>query len=145
LRSPSFRAGRTPARRSPRSRRRGSGSPHSEHTIAGVKARRQWEWTKGIGRPSSGPAQRVAPSISRCVADPATGYWGAWCRVGDRLYRTTDLNITFHLISYLQGDVPHWPQIIETTFNIANEPYPYGWRYGLSSNNHNRRAAFPRS
>ena len=69
--------------------------------------------------------------------DPVTGYWGAWYRVGDRLYRTTDLSITFHLISYLQGDVQHWPQIIETTFNIANEPYPYGWRYGLSSNNHN--------
>jgi hypothetical protein len=72
--------------------------------------------------------------------DPVTGYWGAWYRVGDRLYRTTDLSITFHLISYLQGDVQHWPQIIETTFNIANEPYPYGWRYGLSSNNHNSRA-----
>ena len=69
--------------------------------------------------------------------DPATGYWGAWYRVGDRLYRTTDLSITFHLISYLRGDVQHWPQIIQTTFNIANEPYPYGWRYGLSSNNHN--------
>ncbi|MET0942764.1 MAG: hypothetical protein ABWY13_15520 [Mesorhizobium sp.] len=69
--------------------------------------------------------------------DPVTGYWGAWYRVGNRLYRTADLSITFHLISYLQGDVHYWPQIIETTFNIANEPYPYGWRYGLSSNNHN--------
>ena len=69
--------------------------------------------------------------------DPVTGYWGAWYRVGDRLYRTTDLSITFHLVSYLQGNVQHWPQIIETTFKIANEPYPYGWRYGLSSNNHN--------
>jgi hypothetical protein len=41
------------------------------------------------------------------------------------------------LVSYLQGNVQHWPQIIETTFKIAHEPYPYGWRYGLSSNNHN--------
>ena len=69
--------------------------------------------------------------------DPVTGYWGAWYQVGDRLYRTIDLSITFHLISYLRGDVQYWPQIIETTFDIANEPYPYGWRYGLSSNNHN--------
>jgi hypothetical protein len=69
--------------------------------------------------------------------DPVTGYWGAFYRIGDRLYRTTDLSITFHLISYLKGDVQYWPQIIETTFKIKDEPYPYGWRYGISSNNHN--------
>jgi len=69
--------------------------------------------------------------------DPATGYWGAWYRIGDRLYRTTDLSMTYHLISYLKGKVQYWPQIIETTFKIEDEPYPYGWRYGVSSNNHN--------
>lgn len=69
--------------------------------------------------------------------DPVTGYWGAWYRIGGQIYRTTDLSITFHLISYLKGDVQYWPQIIETTFKIEDEPYPYGWRYGASSNNHN--------
>ena len=41
------------------------------------------------------------------------------------------------MISYLRGDVQYWPQIIETTFRTEDEPYPYGWRYGSSSNNHN--------
>jgi hypothetical protein len=69
--------------------------------------------------------------------DPETGYWGAWYRVGNKLYRTTDLSITFHLISYLKGKVQYWPQIIDTTFKIEREPYPYGWRYGDNWNNHN--------
>lgn len=69
--------------------------------------------------------------------DPDSGYWGEWYQVGTQLYRTVDLSITFHFISYLQGDVHYWPQIIETTFKIENQPYPYGWRYGASSNNHN--------
>lgn len=69
--------------------------------------------------------------------DPETGYWGAWYRIGDRLYRTADLSITYHLISYLQGDVQYWPKIIETTLAIEDEPYPYGWRSNGKSNNHN--------
>jgi hypothetical protein len=69
--------------------------------------------------------------------DPITGYWGMFYRIGTQTYRTTDLSITFHLVSYLRGDVQYWPQIIETTFRIEDEPYPYGWRYGASSNNHN--------
>lgn len=69
--------------------------------------------------------------------DPSTGYWGAWYRVGGRIFRTSDLSMTFHLVSYLRGDVQRWPQIIETTFKIANDPYPYGWKYQSSFNNHN--------
>jgi hypothetical protein len=69
--------------------------------------------------------------------DPVTGYWGMFYRTEDHLYRTVDLSITFHLISYLRGDVQFWPKIIDTTFDIEEEPYPHGWRYGASSNNHN--------
>lgn len=69
--------------------------------------------------------------------DPETGYWGAWYRINGRLYRTIDLSITFHLISYLKGDVHYWPQIIDTTLKIEGEPYPYGWRYKGGLNNHN--------
>lgn len=69
--------------------------------------------------------------------DPETGYWGAWYRIDGRLYRTIDLSITFHLISYLEGNVQYWPQIIDTTLNIEGEPYPYGWRYAGGLNNHN--------
>jgi hypothetical protein len=88
----------------------------------------------------SGGITQIRTEVRRFLnawQDSSTGYWGAWYRVGDRLYRTTDLSMTFHLVSYLQGDVERWPQIIETTFRIANDPYPYGWKYRASSNNHN--------
>jgi hypothetical protein len=87
-----------------------------------------------------GGAAKVRADFRRFLdawQDPDSGYWGEWYQVDKKLYRTADLSITFHFISYLQGDVQYWPQIIETTFKIEDEPYPYGWRYGASSNNHN--------
>jgi len=59
--------------------------------------------------------------------DPGTGYWGAWYRSEDRLFKSTDLSITYHIVAYRRGDVAHWPRIIDTTFHIKPEPYPYGW------------------
>jgi hypothetical protein len=69
--------------------------------------------------------------------DPQSGYWGAWYRSNGRLYRTVDLSMTFHTVAYRGGEVDYWPQIIETTFNIMDEPYPYGWRHHGDLNNHN--------
>jgi hypothetical protein len=69
--------------------------------------------------------------------DHSTGYWGAWYRVGDRLYRSADLSITFHSISYLQGKVSNWPQIIDTTLAIKSFEYPYGWMKNGSYAHHN--------
>jgi hypothetical protein len=69
--------------------------------------------------------------------DPKTGYWGAWYRSNGRLYRTTDLSITYHTITYRNGEVDHWPAVIKTTLDIKDEPYPYGWQYDGELNNHN--------
>lgn len=69
--------------------------------------------------------------------DPATGYWGAWYRVGTKLYKSADLSLTFHTISYSKGDVRLWPQIIETTLAIKSFEYPYGWLKNGSYNHHN--------
>lgn len=69
--------------------------------------------------------------------DPATGYWGAWYRDGDRLYRSADLSLTFHAISYSGGEVRLWPQIVDTTLAIKSFEYPYGWLKNGSYNHHN--------
>jgi hypothetical protein len=69
--------------------------------------------------------------------DPVTGYWGAWYSSGGRLYKTVDLSFTFHIISYRRGKVDHWPEIIETTLAIEDQPYPYGWRHNGEFTNHN--------
>ena len=54
--------------------------------------------------------------------DLETGYWGAWYRSAGRLFKSTDLSITYHIVAYRRGDVAHWPRIIDTTFRIKPEP-----------------------
>jgi hypothetical protein len=69
--------------------------------------------------------------------DPDSGYWGPWYLSQGRLYKTNDLSFTFHIVSYLQGQVNHWPEIIKTTLAIENEPYPFGWKHENDLTNHN--------
>jgi hypothetical protein len=81
--------------------------------------------------------QTVYRDFLRRWQDPQTGYWGAWYRSRGRIYKTVDLSITYHTIVYLRGKVPYWPQIIDTTLRIRNDPYPYGWLHDGHLNNHN--------
>ena len=69
--------------------------------------------------------------------DPATGYWGAWYIVDGKIHKSLDLSMTYHVIAYTNGQVEHWPQIIETTQAIESDSYPYGWRHNGRYNNHN--------
>ncbi len=70
------------------------------------------------------------------MRDPATGYWGAWFKTADGTLKTTDLSLTFHIVSYLHGDVPDWPKLIDTTLAIKDERYPRGWRSSNGYENH---------
>lgn len=69
--------------------------------------------------------------------DPTSGYWGAWYREGDRVFKTTDLSITYHLVHARRGRVHHWPELIETTFAIRDQGYPFGWLSDGHWTNHN--------
>jgi hypothetical protein len=73
----------------------------------------------------------------RGAQDPTTGYWGAWYIVNGKIHKTPDLSMTFHIITYTKGEVEHWSQIIQTTWAIESDPYPYGWRHNGRFNNHN--------
>src|SRR5262245_59463160 len=70
--------------------------------------------------------------------DPETGFWGAWYREGDQIYRTSDLSITFHIVSYRNGQVDRKVAIGEHLLASKYEDYPYGWfRDGQMSNHNN--------
>lgn len=71
--------------------------------------------------------------------DPDTGYWGTWYRAQDgKLVKTADLSITFHIVSFREGQVKRWPQIVKTTLTLKGREYPYGWlEDGQMSNHHN--------
>ena len=68
-----------------------------------------------------------------------TGYWGAWYRETNDggIKKTDDLSITFHIVSYLNGNVPDWQKIIATTLSIKDKKYPLGWLERSGYLNHN--------
>ena len=68
--------------------------------------------------------------------DQQTGYWGAWYKDGNEIKKTNDLSITFHIISYRDGQVGQLRQIARTTFAIRHVNYPYGWHSSGTQNNH---------
>jgi hypothetical protein len=70
------------------------------------------------------------------MRDPDTGYWGAWFKTADGMVKTNDLSLTFHIVSYLQGDVPDWPKLLDTTLAIKDQRYPNGWRSSNGYENH---------
>jgi hypothetical protein len=69
--------------------------------------------------------------------DQQSGYWGAWYRDGERVFKTTDLSITYHIVHARRGDVRHWPALIRTTFAIRDQAYPFGWLSDGHWTNHN--------
>lgn len=97
----------------------------------------------GLPRNQSGPGRRTAEyatMFGRFIddwQDPASGYWGPWYQSEGRYYKSADLSFTFHIISYKRGYVGHWPEIINTTMAIKDEPYPFGWSHNGEFVNHN--------
>ena len=69
--------------------------------------------------------------------DPETGYWGAWYRSEGKVFKSEDLSLTFHTISYRDGRVNYWPKIIDTTLAIKPYEYPYGWMHNGTYKHHN--------
>src|SRR5262245_17240815 len=69
--------------------------------------------------------------------DPETGFWGAWYRDGDQIYRTSDLSITFHIVSYRNGQVDRKVAIGKHLLASKYENYPYGWLKDGQMSNHN--------
>src|SRR6185503_7863069 len=82
--------------------------------------------------PPEWPRDAVAAALIEFMdkewQDPVTGYWGAWYQVGDKLVKTEDLSITFHIASYRDGKISHLPELVQTTGRIRQRAYPYGWQ-----------------
>ena len=64
------------------------------------------------------------------LRDGASGMWGPRYVQGDAIVFVPDLSITFHVVKYLDGDVPDWPRIIDTLLAMRDLGYPQGWREG---------------
>lgn len=90
--------------------------------------------------PPDWPRDAVAAALIEFMdkewQDPVTGYWGAWYRVGEKLVKTEDLSITFHIASYRDGKISHLSELVQTTGRIRQRAYPYGWQDRGTQNCH---------
>jgi hypothetical protein len=90
--------------------------------------------------PPEWPRNAVAAALIKFMdeewQDPVTGYWGAWYQVGEKLVKTEDLSITFHIASYRDGRISRLPELVRTTGRIRERAYPYGWQDRGTQNCH---------
>lgn len=63
------------------------------------------------------------------LRDPATGYWGERYSHDGQIKFLPNMSITFHVVSYLEGDVPDMDKIVATTLANQNRLFPEGNYY----------------
>ena len=69
--------------------------------------------------------------------NPASGYWGERYQRGNRIDFQDDLSTTFHIVSFLKGQVPFMDKVTDTTLAIRTLDYPVGWLWKGQFWNHN--------
>jgi hypothetical protein len=69
--------------------------------------------------------------------NPNTGWWGErYVRAGQTVF-VDDLSTTFHIVTYLKGNVSDMPRVIGTTLAVKDLDYPVGWLWKGQYWNHN--------
>jgi len=73
------------------------------------------------------------------IRDPETGYFVYWFQVGDHLEKRLSLSLTFHIVNFLNGDIPDWPTLISTMLAMKEQEFRIGgWLdNGGYTNHHN--------
>jgi hypothetical protein len=69
--------------------------------------------------------------------NPRTGWWGESYLRGDHTDYVDNLSTTFHIVSYLKGDVPDIPKVVDTLLAVKDLDYPSGWLLKGKYWNHN--------
>jgi hypothetical protein len=67
----------------------------------------------------------------------ATGWWGERYVRGGTTVFIDDLSTTFHVVTYLHGNLPDLPLIMQTTLAVKEVNYPVGWLWKGQYWNHN--------
>jgi hypothetical protein len=69
--------------------------------------------------------------------NPKTGWWGErYVRDGKAVF-VDDLSTTFHIVTYLHGNVPDLPKVIDSTLAVRDLDFPVGWLWKGQYWNHN--------
>jgi hypothetical protein len=62
--------------------------------------------------------------------NPATGFWGERYVQDGHVRFENNLSMTFHVVSYLNGEVPDMDRVVATTLAIKDSDFPAGWLLG---------------
>jgi hypothetical protein len=65
--------------------------------------------------------------LLRQMRNPSTGWWGERYRRDGRVDFVDDISITFHIVSYLKGEVSDLGTVAATLLELKNSEYPVGW------------------
>jgi hypothetical protein len=82
--------------------------------------------------------EALMDEILHRLRNPLTGCWGErYLRNGEEQY-VDNLSVTFHVVSYLHGEVPDLNKIVNHLLAVKDLEFPIGWREdGHPSNHHN--------
>jgi hypothetical protein len=70
------------------------------------------------------------------LRNPGTGWWGERYQREGRIDFVDDMSMTFHIVSYLKGEVPDLDKVGNTLLELKDLEYPIGWREDGSYLNH---------
>ena len=76
-------------------------------------------------------------NLMRRYRNRVTGFWGERYVRGEKEDFVDDLSTTFHIVSYLKGQVPDMPLLIQTLLSLKDQNYPSGWLWNGALWNHN--------
>ena len=71
--------------------------------------------------------KKVLMDIILQLRNPVTGWWGERYIFGGRTEYVDDLSLTFHIVRYLDGNVPDLQRVVETALALKDSNEPAGW------------------
>ena len=69
--------------------------------------------------------------------NPETGWWGEYYVRDGKVQFVDDLSTTFHIVTYLDGNIPDLKRVVSTTLSVKDLNYPVGWLLKGEYWNHN--------
>jgi hypothetical protein len=88
---------------------------------------------------------QLKPAIMKLILgdfrNPVTAWWGERYARDGGLQFVDDISITFHIVRYLDGDVPDLGKVGETALALKNVEYHVGWLEDGQYTNHNNMDA----
>jgi hypothetical protein len=66
--------------------------------------------------------------LLRQLRNPDTGWWGERYERDGHVELVDDLSMTFHIVSYLRGEVGDLDRVAGTLLQLKDLEYPIGWR-----------------